>query len=99
MAMGEGDMQDRLTAYNAYCTARSSHPELPAWGGLSEGMQAALQHVAGEATLSERAACASLAETLKTLKASLPTGAKGEHETEHTTVHGEEIAAAIRARA
>lgn len=50
------------------------------------------------AVLAEREACAKIAETLRTLKAALPIGQNGEFENEHVTVHGIEIAAAIRAR-
>lgn len=47
---------------------------------------------------SEREECAKIAETLKTLKAWLPTGDNGEGESEHATIHGEAIASSIRSR-
>jgi len=60
---------------------------------IRRDMRAALA-VARKAILEE---AAQVAETLKTLKVWLPTGGKpGEGESEHTTIHGIEIAAAIR---
>lgn len=50
------------------------------------------------AVAAEREACAKIAESLRTLKAALPTGPNGQSENAHVTIHGIEIAAAIRAR-
>ena len=66
---------------------------------LVPAMRAALEAVDDELVSVEREACAALAESLKTLRVWLPTGdAPGQGEAEHTTIHGKEIAAAIRER-
>lgn len=59
---GEGDMKDRETARDAYRTARSSYPKLPLWESLASDMRAAMQHIAGHATVNARSACAKIAE-------------------------------------
>lgn len=64
--------------------------EIGDWPDLAKAIDAAIE--------AEREACAELASTLPTMKASLPVGPNGEHKTEHVTVHGIVIAAAIRAR-
>ena len=61
-------------------------------------LTAVLPALTAAAVAQEREACAKIAETLKTLRVWLPTLEGGKGEDEHTTIHGEEIAAIIRAR-